>query len=106
MTIDTEDFHRRLAYLRRHTPGGSKGAAAYKALVRSIDAQIEERDARIVALEKLRPHWAKGYTDDGVAAQCATNALQTLWDLLRAKNQTEAVAELHKLLRMAYEKHS
>lgn len=39
-------------------------------------------------------------------ASALAKDLQDLYSLLRAKNQTEAVAELHKLIRMAYEKRS
>lgn len=49
------------------------------------------------ALESLRPHWAQGYTDDGVAAQAATAALSELWQELGVSNQTDAVAALRKL---------
>ncbi|WP_431570230.1 hypothetical protein [Brucella tritici] len=50
--------------------------------------------ARIDVLESLRPHWAKGYSSDSIAAQAATTALTELWKILGASNQTEAVSKV------------
>lgn len=65
-------------------------------------AKLQERIAklqeRIAALEALRPHWAQGYTSDGVAAQVTTAALNGLWGLLGVKNQTEAMDKLRALV--------
>lgn len=58
----------------------------------------KELRERIARLEKLRPHWAQGFTDDSVAVQCATDALQALWDLLGVDNQTDAVKTLTELI--------
>lgn len=60
-------------------------------------AQLEKATASLAAVETQRPHWAKGYTDDSVAAQCATAALSQLWKLIGATNQTQAVLALQKL---------
>jgi hypothetical protein len=60
--------------------------------------EVTERQAReIEALEKLRPHWANGYTSDSVAAQASTAALSTVWEMLEVRNQTEAVMKLRRL---------
>lgn len=55
---------------------------------------LEERNAN---LESLRPHWAKGYSSDSIAAQTATSAMMQLWELLGAKHQTEAVSKVRGL---------
>lgn len=54
-------------------------------------AIIAAKNSEITALENLRPHWAKGYSSDSVAAQTVTAALSQLWGILGAANQTEAV---------------
>jgi hypothetical protein len=53
--------------------------------------------ARVESLEALRPHWAQGFSSDGVAAQVQTTALNQLWTLLGVSDQTAAVAALKKL---------
>jgi hypothetical protein len=60
--------------------------------------EIARLAAHVQHLEKLRPHWAQGYTSDGQAAQAATGALQTLWDMLGATDQTQAVQKLRDLI--------
>ncbi|NVM42804.1 hypothetical protein HWX16_21050 [Ochrobactrum intermedium] len=52
---------------------------------------LAEQDKTITALEKLRPHWAQGYSSDSIAAQTAVAALSQLWGIIGASNQTEAV---------------
>lgn len=49
-------------------------------------------------LESLRPHWAKGYSSDSIAAQTSTSALVELWKMLGVKNQTMAVQRLRELV--------
>ncbi|RWN51466.1 MAG: hypothetical protein EOS04_24505 [Mesorhizobium sp.] len=70
--------------------------------LRDIIAELEERvsslQSTIDSLEKDRPHWARGYTSDGVAAQVMMVALNGLWDLLGASNQTEAMGKLRELV--------
>lgn len=60
--------------------------------------RIQQLESTIVYLEGMRPHWAQGHTSDGVAAQSAYGALNTLWEMLGAKHQTEACAKLRALL--------
>jgi len=55
-----------------------------------------QRDIRV--LEKLRPHWAKGYSSDSMAAQAAIAALSDIWGILNVSNQTEAMETLRKLI--------
>lgn len=64
-------------------------------------AELEAENARLTAeleaVEKLRPHWAQGWTSDGVAAQVSTAALSQLWELLGTTNQTQAVRAVVEL---------
>ena len=59
-----------------------------------------EYDAKVAkqALEDLRPHWAKGYSSDSIAAQVTTAALSGLWKLLKVDNQTAAMMKLQELI--------
>ena len=71
-----------------------------KSLVRTnkrLTSLNEENDSIITHLESLRPHWAKGYTDESVAAQAATGALTELWEMLGVKNQTQAALAIESL---------
>jgi hypothetical protein len=61
--------------------------------------QLQELRRTLAVLEAARPHWAKGYTSDGVAAQCLQAALSTLWGLLGVSNQTQAVQAVKNLMR-------
>ena len=54
-------------------------------------------EARVATLEKLRPHWAQGYSSDSIAAQASTAALVHLFLLIGAKDQTDAVQKLTAL---------
>lgn len=67
-----------------------------KMLALALD-RIEKLERLNAFLEEMRPHWAKGYTEDGQAAQAAFGALNELWKLLGAIDQTDAVAELKEL---------
>lgn len=58
---------------------------------------IAER-VQLGALEALRPHWAKGFTSDSVAAQVSAAALSQFWVALGATNQTEAMEKLRALV--------
>lgn len=66
-------------------------AAPFLIAVSERDQAIEALQARVDALEKLRPHWAQGYSSDSIAAQAAGVALSSLWEVLGARNQTEAM---------------
>lgn len=66
---------------------------------KDLKAALREARSTIEVLEAARPHWAQGYTSDGVAAQSATGALSALWKLLGAKHQTEAMAKLRELVK-------
>ena len=52
---------------------------------------------QIAYLESLRPHWAKGYTDDSIAAQTYLAALNQIYDALGVKTQTDCMKAIHKL---------
>lgn len=53
--------------------------------------------AQIDALELLRPHWAKGYSSDSIAAQTTITALNQIWSILGVDNQTAAMDRLRQL---------
>jgi hypothetical protein len=53
--------------------------------------------AQIDRLERLRPHWAKGYTSDSVAAQSTITALNQIWSILGVDDQTAAMDRLRQL---------
>lgn len=76
-----------------------------RGLLNTAADEIERFEAKCAALsrslaaaEAMRPHWAEGYSSDGVAAQVTATALNGLWDLLGTKNQTEAMAKLRSIL--------
>lgn len=52
----------------------------------------------IEVLEGFRPHWAKGYTDDSVAAQTYMTATMGMWEALGVGNQTEAIQAIKDLI--------
>lgn len=65
--------------------------------LRRLHEVTKRQEGEIHALEKFRPHWAMGYTSDSVAAQASTAALSNIWEILEARNQTEAVMKLRRL---------
>jgi hypothetical protein len=65
---------------------------------KQLDRLVSELKAKNKVLESLRPHWAKGYSSDSVAAQSTTNALNQLWVMLGVSNQTQAVEKLAELI--------
>jgi hypothetical protein len=65
-------------------------------LVYSADT-IADLQAKIDALERLRPHWAMGFTSDSIAAQTTISALNQIWSMLGVDNQTAAMDRLRQL---------
>ncbi|NID14342.1 hypothetical protein [Luteibacter yeojuensis] len=65
--------------------------------LRTERAEHVRTAVKLSALEKLRPHWAQGYTSDSVAAQTATAALAQIWDFLGVDNQSSAMDALRRL---------
>ena len=60
-----------------------------------------ERDmalAKVDRLEAMRPHWAKGYSTDSVAAQASIAALTQVWSALGVSDQTQCVQKLRAVL--------
>ena len=53
---------------------------------------------KLYRLEKLRPHWAKGYSSDSIAAQSKTDALNSIWSLLKVNNQTHALCKIKSMM--------
>jgi len=76
-----------------------KVKGAEELLRRTENYCAQKLKAQEARYEKLRPHWAKGYSSDSVAAQSKLNAMLELWDLLEAANQTQAVAKLKELIK-------
>ena len=72
--------------------------AAEEAGLKLAEAQIVKLREQVANLEKLRPHWAQGFTSDGVAAQTKTTALAQLWELLGVEDQTAAMAKLRSMV--------
>lgn len=60
--------------------------------------RLREALAKIEALESMRPHWAQGYSSDGIAAQVTAGALSQIWKLLGVDNQTAAMQKLRELV--------
>ncbi|MGF9564140.1 hypothetical protein AAIH70_11555 [Neorhizobium sp. BT27B] len=60
--------------------------------------RLREAEAKIEALEAMRPHWAKGYSSDSIAAQVSAGSLNQVWKLLGVDNQTAAMMKLRELV--------
>lgn len=67
-------------------------------LVLAKNLHIARLEDTIRALESLRPVWAMGFTDDGVAAQTTAAALASIWDVLKVDNQTQAMEKVKGLM--------
>ena len=71
-------------------------------LMEAANALVEHAEERATraetVMETLRPVWAQGWTDDGVAAQASASALAGLWQMLGVNNQTDAVERLGALI--------
>ncbi|MDH0125452.1 hypothetical protein N7376_15700 [Brucella intermedia GD04153] len=72
--------------------------AEMQSRIDAVVAELRRKEDRIQVLERLRPHWAQGYTSDSRAAQTATAALDQLWQILGANSQTDAVQKLRSLV--------
>ena len=62
------------------------------------DRVIKELEQKIAVLEELRPHWAKGYSSDSIAAQVSFGALSEIWKILGVDNQTGAIEKLKRIV--------
>ena len=71
-------------------------------LMQASNARVEAAERKALraeaTLEALRPVWAQGWTEDGIAAQASASALGEMWRLLDVSNQTDAMARLRGLL--------
>jgi len=63
-----------------------------------LKAEIIRLQSNIEVLEAMRPHWAKGYSSDSMAAQAQTCALSQVWTALGVDNQTDCMEKLRRLL--------
>lgn len=81
---------------------------ALRASVSPVENYIETAEAIICELrlgleqqkqytERMRPHWAMGYSSDSEAAQTAISALSAVWEMLGVKNQTDCMGKLRAL---------
>jgi len=59
--------------------------------------EIAELRKQLAFSESMRPHWAQGFTSDGVAAQVQTAALASVWEFLGVASQTDCMVRLHEL---------
>lgn len=57
----------------------------------------EELRTKLEASESMRPQWAKGYTDDSMAAQSKAVALQQIWNHLGVTHQTDCMMKLKSI---------
>lgn len=62
--------------------------------INDLRLKVADLERSNEALESLRPVWAQGWTDDGVAAQASSAALSSIWSLLGVDNQTAAMEAL------------
>lgn len=53
---------------------------------------------QVEVLQSMRPHWAKGYSSDSMAAQGQTAALSQIWSLLGVSDQTACMEKLRSLV--------
>lgn len=56
--------------------------------------ELNSVNARLKAVESMRPQWAQGFTSDSVAAQTKSAALQQVWDYLGVSDQTACMQAL------------
>jgi len=59
---------------------------------------IARYEDKITYYELIRPHWAQGYTSDGIAASTMLVALTEIYKLLGVKDQTACMQKLNQLL--------
>lgn len=81
--------------------------AEYTAMQLAVDKaneQLEEQRNKLAEqvayFAELRPHWAKGFTSDSVAAQTYLTSTLAMWQLLEATTQTEAISKLISLIEL------
>jgi hypothetical protein len=65
--------------------------------IEQLTAERDRFSSTVDTLERLRPHWAQGYSSDSMAAQASTAALAGIWEILGVSDQTSAVAALKEL---------
>ena len=62
-----------------------------------LEESLEIWKKRVDTLEGLRPFWAKGFSDDSIAAQMSCAALSQIFRLLGVVTQTDAVKKIATL---------
>ncbi|MBB5985981.1 hypothetical protein [Sphingobium lignivorans] len=78
-------------------PAGAKCWLAMAYELDELRGKLAKAEQKIQRLEALRPHWAKGYSSDSVAALVKTTALSEIWALLGVRDQTSAMLRLREL---------
>ena len=66
--------------------------------ISAAEQEICELRVTVKALEELRPMWAQGWTSDSMAAQASSTALSEIWQLLGARDQTDAMGRIRALI--------
>ena len=109
-TLDLQRLAEISAFARERIaedPATAKVAPAeLQALVDEVLAlrkRVADQREGIDILEKLRPHWAQGYSSDSVAAQAHLSATLGMWDALGVDNQTDAIERIRDLLAIEQE---
>lgn len=104
MAQEIEDLHDALLQATQERNAASRNASAFEDMAGRLqiaNGKLQAHKSRLAercsALEKLRPIWAKGYSDESVAAQVASGALVELWTMLGVTDQTAAVLALKGL---------
>ncbi len=70
----------------------------HPAAVLALLDENERMREQLSAANAMRPHWAQGYTSDGIAAQVNAAALSQVWRAIGANNQTECMEKLRAAL--------
>lgn len=78
-----------------HGERQSMPAQKLQETVRGIVSQNNRLRELMDVADRMRPHWAQGYSSDSHAAQVTCAALSEVWDMLGVKNQTECMAKLN-----------
>jgi uncharacterized coiled-coil protein SlyX len=91
------ELENRLADQIRYTDTLNKVIQERDIAINKFADEADKQAKRLADLERLRPHWAQGWTGDSVAAQVQTSALTQLWKLLGVDTQSEAVGKLTRL---------
>lgn len=68
-------------------------------VIEKLSNEIISLHDSLQTLEACRPHWAKGFTSDSMAAQAYMTSTIEIWSFLGAENQTQAMQILNELFK-------